>query len=101
MHWARFMATELRDSRSERRQGSSSDIRLLSTRFQRVRGYSLELRGKCVKLVSNRSSLNCRIYWNEGDQRVALPRYVPTNNELFLGTHWKRGGVYFPRSSND
>ena len=26
MHWARPMAAELRDSRSERRQGSSSDI---------------------------------------------------------------------------
>ena len=25
MHWARTMATELRDSRSGRRQGSSSD----------------------------------------------------------------------------
>ena len=27
MHWARPMAAELRDSRSERRKGSSSDIR--------------------------------------------------------------------------
>ena len=27
MHWARPMAAELRDSRSARRQGSSSDIR--------------------------------------------------------------------------
>ena len=26
MHWARTMATELRDTRSERRKGSSSDI---------------------------------------------------------------------------
>ena len=28
MHWARTMATELRDSRSGRRQGSSSDWRV-------------------------------------------------------------------------
>ena len=27
MHWARPMAAELRDSRSERRQGSSSSVR--------------------------------------------------------------------------
>ena len=38
MHWARLMAAELRDSRSVRRQGSSSDIRSVRRLESRWKG---------------------------------------------------------------